>query len=242
MPHRIKYINKSGFNIYIREELDNAFNPDQLIRLISSPPKDSSHELSGRASIRYADIVKLGKVAIKYYMRGGIFGKFVTRRYLKIGKTRGELEFEFLETVRQLGIKAPKPLVYADKGGLFYHAWLVTEVIHDTINLAELSTQDEDRTSRLLLELVRQIAILIKSRIWHVDLHPGNVLVDKNDDLHILDFDKAEYFRGTDYQLRDKYLFRWRRAAIKHGLPDMLTEIVCLGLRSYHGEQSDRLT
>jgi tRNA A-37 threonylcarbamoyl transferase component Bud32 len=239
----VKQINKSGINIFVREEIINSFSPDELVSLISMPPQEAASELSGRASITYADLRGVGKIAIKYYMRGGVFGKFITRRYLKLGKTRGELEYEFLEKVLRLGIKAPTPLVYADKGGLFYYAWLVTRVIPDTISLADLSLRDEDRASRLLLELVRQISILIRAGIWHVDLHPGNVLVDPSDNLHILDFDKAEEFTGRDYELRDRYLFRWRRAAIKHKLPDVLTEIVCLGLRSYHGEQqSDRVT
>lgn len=242
MDFSVSKFKKNGFNLHIREGLENSLDINELINLISQPPQIASSELSGRASIRFANLSNVGMVAIKYYMRGGVFGKFITRRYLKLGKTRGELEYEFLEKVNSLGLKAPRPLAYADKGGLFYHAWLVTQVIPETISLADLSLRDEDRATRLLLELVRQISILIKAGVWHVDLHPGNVLVDKNDDLHILDFDKAMHFTGSDYELRDRYLFRWRRAAIKHGLPDVLTEIVCLGLRSYHGEQSDRLT
>ena len=238
----VKKYQKGSYNIFLRPEIADNFDFSGLIEHISKPPTLVNANLSGRASVKYATLDNIGEVAIKYYVRGGVFGKFITRRYFKFGPTRGESEYRFLEEVRSLGVNAPIPLAYADKGRPFYNAWLLTQVIPQTVNLAELSLKDEDRTSRLLLELVRQVSILIKAGIWHVDLHPGNVLIDSEDRLHILDFDKAEKFKGSDYQLRDRYLFRWRRAAIKHNLPDILTEIVCLGLRSYHGEKSDRLT
>lgn len=237
-----KGITLGGYNVYVANEFAQNIDYGNLINIISQPPQVAGNGLSGRASIKYAVLPSVGEVAIKYYIRGGVFGRINSRRYLKFGPTRGEAEFNFLREVRALGVNAPQPVAYIDKGRPFYIAWLVTLVIPRTVSLAELSLREEERASRLLLELVRQIAILIKARIWHVDLHPGNVLVDEDDNLHILDFDKAVRFSGSDYALRDRYLFRWRRAAIKHKLPEILTEMVCLGLRSYHGEQSDRLT
>jgi aminoglycoside phosphotransferase (APT) family kinase protein len=107
--------------------------------------------------------------------------------------------------------------------------------------------------------------MLILNGIKHVDLHPGNVLVDGTGQVFLLDFDKAffilndenspfllslkEQAHAPDSQnmlssreimrevlflrrLRDFYLRRWRRAVIKHGLPDYVSETMCLRLRS----------
>lgn len=60
------------------------------------------------------------------------------------------------------------------------------------------------------------------NRIYHKDLHPGNVLVDENNDIYIIDFDKAGVFRGDKRVLLKKYMERWGRAVTKHSLPQAL--------------------
>jgi 3-deoxy-D-manno-octulosonic acid kinase len=78
---------------------------------------------------------------------------------------------------------------------------------------------------------VDQISRLIDNDIYHVDLHPGNVVVDREDRVFLVDFDKGYVFRGKKEKLRKKYLARWERAVRKHRLPIMLSEIMFSGLR-----------
>jgi len=66
-----------------------------------------------------------------------------------------------------------------------------------------------------------QVSALIEHGILHVDLHPGNVLVNPEGRLFLIDFDKARLYKNSR-GLKDKYLRRWRRAVDKHDLPPFL--------------------
>ena len=70
-----------------------------------------------------------------------------------------------------------------------------------------------------------------QNQILHVDLHLGNVLVDSNSRVYLIDFDKARYSIQNKDKLRDKYLRRWRRAVIKHRLPEKLSDLMHSCLR-----------
>ncbi len=203
----------------------------ELIEILRRSRGRSTGGLSGRAQIVHATLDGLGPVVVKQYTRGGLFRYLVAERYFRWGPTRPEAEFEIVTGVRALGGAAPEPLAWVDRGSPFYRAWLVSREIEHHATLAEISRADDDRTRALLDAVVRQIEILIEQRIVHVDLHPGNVVVDKNDTVYILDFDRAHRFVGSRNTLRDRYLHRWRRAVIKHRLPDVLAEYICLGLR-----------
>jgi 3-deoxy-D-manno-octulosonic acid kinase len=196
----------------------------QLIRLFNTPTNTADSVLGGRSSVMIAQIEGIGSVVVKYYTRGGLVRYLVKRRYLKWGKTRCQIEYELLQKVRRLGVSAPEPIVYAFRGGLFYKGWLVTREIKDKETLAELSCADEERARIVMKDLIDQVSTLIKNNIFHVDLHPGNVLVDNGDRVFLLDFDKTRLSRRDKNRLRDNYLSRWRRAVIKYRLPDMLCE------------------
>jgi 3-deoxy-D-manno-octulosonic acid kinase len=187
-------------------------------------------DLRGRGVVNKAILTDLGDVVIKCYRRGGFFGNFVSQYYVASGLKRSELEFNILNKVRELGINAPKPIAFAYQGTGIYKAWLVTKLIADSKNLADLSLIDKDRAVEITSKLSEALILLIKNRIFHVDLHPGNVLVKDSDELYILDFDKASSFSGSTLVLRNKYLRRWRRAVIKHKLPEALSEVMCFKL------------
>lgn len=202
----------------------------QLIRLFNTPTTTADSVLGGRSSVMIAQLEGVGSVVVKYYTRGGLIRYLVKRRYLRWGKTRCQVEYELLQRVRGLGVNAPEPIAYASLGGLFYKGWLVTREIKEKQTLAELSCADEEHARIVMKDLIDQVSTLIKNNILHVDLHPGNVLVDGDDRVFLLDFDRACVFRRDKNRLRDHYLSRWRRAVIKHQLPDMLCETLGAGL------------
>ena len=204
----------------------------QLIRLFDTPTNTVHSVLGGRSSVTIAPLEGLGAVVVKHYTRGGFIRYLVKERYLKCGKARSQVEYEMLQKVRNLGVNVPEPIAYAFRGGLFYRAWLVTEEIKDHQTLAELSRADEKHAHNLMKEIVDQVSILVDNNILHVDLHPGNVLVDSRDRVFLVDFDKACLSCWGKNKLRDHYLSRWRRAVIKHRLPEMLYERMCTGLQN----------
>jgi tRNA A-37 threonylcarbamoyl transferase component Bud32 len=202
----------------------------QLITFLNMPTNTVDSVLGGRGSVAIAHLEGIGSVVVKYYARGGFIRHLVKRRYLRWGKTRCQIEYELLQKVRGLGLSAPEPIVYAYRGGLFYKGWLVTKKIKEQQTLAELSCTDEEHAHIVMKELINQISTLIKNNIFHVDLHPGNVLVDSDSGVFLVDFDRARVSHMDRNRLRDHYLSRWRRAVIKHRLPEMLCEMLSAGL------------
>ena len=203
---------------------------ERLIGFFSQPPLASHSVLGGRDSISHHRIEELGPIVIKHYKRGGLLGRLIRRNYIRLGKSRSRVEFELLQEARKLGINVPVPLVCASRGLLIYRTWLVTGEIESAQPLARLSTEDEKRTRRVMPGVIEQISRLIENGIIHVDLHPGNVLVDGRDRVFLLDFDKGKFHRSDKNKLRDRYLKRWQRAVSKHGLPDYLNEMLAAGL------------
>jgi 3-deoxy-D-manno-octulosonic acid kinase len=202
----------------------------QLTTLLDRQPQSSPSHLNGRHVMPIDCVDGIGAVVVKHYIRGGLFGCFVKRRHLKSGKTRGQAEYEVLQKVRALGINAPEPVAFAFRGGLVYLAWLITLEIKRAQSLARLSLENEHHARAAMQSASRQIGRLIDSRIWHVDLHPGNVLVDQDNTAYLVDFDKGRDFHGSRKKLQARYLSRWQRAVQKHRLPVMLTEMLQQGL------------
>lgn len=190
--------------------------------------------LDGRTCVSRLQLDGIGSVVIKHYRRGGLLRHLVKRRYLKFGKTRARREFELLNTAGTLGISVPQPVAYAHKGRLFYQAWLATRAIGESMSLAGLSLQDEAQAHRAVPLIADQIGLLIRNRVLHVDLHPGNVVVDAGGRVYLLDFDKGHFYRGSREKLKRRYIARWRRAVVKHRLPQFLAEMLQQNLNKLH--------
>jgi tRNA A-37 threonylcarbamoyl transferase component Bud32 len=182
--------------------------------------------LGGRTSVSPLQLDGIGAVVVKHYRRGGLIRHLVKSRYLRFGKTRSQREFEQLSIARSLGINVPQPVAYAHRGGLFYSAWLAARAIEEPITLARLSLQDADAARRAAASAVEQIALLIQHNILHVDLHPGNVVVDNCRRVYLVDFDKTGRYRGGREKLKRRYIRRWQRAVVKHRLPQFLAEML----------------
>lgn len=198
----------------------------QLISIFNSPTVTVDSTLGGRAAIATTLLEGIGSVVVKHYFRGGLVRYILKRKYLKWGKTRCQKEFELLQKVRRIGISAPEPIAFAHRGVLFYQGWLVTREIKHHQTLAQISRSNEQHARMAMKEVVQQVSKLIKNRILHPDLHPGNVIVDNQNKVYFLDFDKGGIFPKGKNILRERYLRRWNRATQKHGLPEMLSELM----------------
>jgi 3-deoxy-D-manno-octulosonic acid kinase len=201
-----------------------------LIRFFDQPRAEKAFVLGGRTAIALCEVDGIGSVVIKSYARGGWIRYLIKQRYLKLGKTRAQIEFELLQVVRNLGINAPEPVAYAHRGCIFYRAWLVSRAIKHPLSLALLSLKDEKKTRQAMESVIGQISLLIQNGILHVDLHPGNIVVDGAGQIFIVDFDKGQIHHGSREKLRNRYLTRWQRAVTKHRLPEILTEMLQAGL------------
>ena len=221
-----KYIfYRFGFSTYLTD--------DQLKELVIHFPAQRTVAASisgGRAPVATTAVKGIGPVVIKQYMRGGFMRLVLKNKYVKCGKTRSQVEYELMHKLRQLGIRTPEPVAYAYHGFPLYMAWLITRKIENACTLAELSCLDTHRVPGIMEKVIEQTGKLIECRFMHVDLHPGNIVVDGAGQTFLVDFDKGRNYLGSREKLRNRYLARWQRAVTKHRLPEMLTEMLQAGL------------
>jgi 3-deoxy-D-manno-octulosonic acid kinase len=206
----------------------------RVAELLQQPAPAAPPGLGGRRALVRGELPGVGAVVVKAYWRGGWVRHFVARRYFGIGKSRAECEYEMLRLVRGAGVSAPEPVAFAWSGRFVVAAWLILREIPDAVTLSDLSRSGELRLRQVFPGLVAQITLMIRRGIYHVDLHPGNVLVEDDDRIRIVDFDKSRMFTGDRRRLRDRYLRRWNRAVRKHRLPSALSELLHAGLDRGH--------
>lgn len=191
-----------------------------------------SRKLAGRAMLEQIDIHGIGSCLIKAYRRGGFIGKLFGFKHYRSSseKSRAQLEFEALEYVHSIGIFAPRPVAAIATPGRYYRSWLVMEEIQGGTPIEDIAQHEPARLPAIFHSFLSQLDILVANSYLHTDLHPGNVIVTSDNKVWLLDFDKSVTFCGTERELRRKYLSRWRRAVLKHSLPDTLIEFFSQGL------------
>lgn len=197
----------------------------RLVSCFEKPILPAGAVLGGRAAVSTIQLDDIGPAVVKHYTRGGVIRNFNRNTYLKFSRYRCQSEYELLLFLDGLGISVPEPIAFAFRGKFFYHAWLVTREIQDARTLIDVSSQNPDQARAVMSELSRQVEILIENQIHHVDLHPGNVLVDSQNNLFIIDFDKAVTTPQNRHKLQQKYIKRWQRSVLKYKLPAVLNNI-----------------
>ena len=197
---------------------------DQLVRHFETPPEPEPGVLTGRTGTHLIELQDMGQAVIKHYLRGGILCKLNRRTHLAIKNSRAQLEFELLSHIQDIGVNAPQPIAFASRGRLFYQTWLITKSIPDVKNLSEIIPSESEKAEKAIVNLAAQVNILISHHILHVDLHPGNVLVDPEERVYIIDFDKAKTGHTKKHALAKYYLRRWERAVSKYRLPGFVNK------------------
>ena len=193
---------------------------DRLIDIFQSPPNHETEILEGRVPPRFAILPEAGPVVIKTYKRGGLVSRINNDRYLKLGRIRSRREFDFLIAAQKAGVMVSSPVAYASKGFPFYKTWLITKEIKVHSSFVRLCRKDKENALALIPEISRNINSLIRNKIHHVDLHPGNILMDGNNNIYIIDFDKACLYSRNKARLAIAYKKRWTRAVHKYKLPE----------------------
>lgn len=198
----------------------------QMVSCFEKSATGANALLGGRSAVTRTIIPGIGPVVVKQYTRGGVIRKFNKATYLNFSRYRSQCEYELLKFLDHLGVHVPVPIAFARRGKFFYQAWLTTKEIENADTLADIACKKPDRVRTVMPELSRQVELLIENQIHHVDLHPGNVLVDPGGRLYLIDFDKARTAPVNRRRLREKYIRRWRRAVEKHRLPMFLNTIL----------------
>lgn len=131
---------------------------------------------------------------LRHYYRGGLIGKVIHDSYLFTGfeKTRAAQEFNLLKTLSTLNLPAPKPIAYQVRKSTFtYQADILTGRITDAQDLVAILS-----TNAISEEIWQKIGCCIKAfhqhGIYHHDLNAHNILIDKDEKVWLIDFDRGE--------------------------------------------------
>ena len=197
-------------------------------------------ELLGRGRVAILDIAGVGKIVLRQYLRGGWLKKFVKETFLNFKSyPRPISELYTLQYLHEKGVNVPCPmgvLMRRKFFGLFYKGFIATMLIEDAENLLNLLKSDKlnEREAQHLAFLAGQEAgKMMKLRVFHPDLHIGNVLVQVgeksegeisvlNAKAWLIDFDKAIVFAQNKIkEYQKKTIARWVRSAEKHGVADV---------------------
>jgi 3-deoxy-D-manno-octulosonic acid kinase len=197
-----------------------------IVSLFHSGPAPQTGRLGGRVTVTRFSLESEGNLILKFYRRGGLLRYINKEYYLAIGKSRARREFEFLRHAELSGISVPEPVAFVKAGRWFYRTALILREIPDSMNLVDWIEQHGKPPVSILSELQKLFQQLIRAGIHHVDLHPGNVLVDASKNVYLIDFDKARFRRnrssGPCRSLAARYRRRWNRAIHKYKLPNWL--------------------
>src|SRR5690606_20834537 len=129
-----------------------------------------------------------GQAVSRKYRRGGMAARVTQDRYVWTGpqNTRSFAEFDLLYRMHRRGVPVPAPIaaVY-DRQGLFYRAAILMERIPGAVPLA-LKFEEGHHEA-----VAEAIFTMHQQDVWHADLNAYNILLDEQNKVWLIDFDKA---------------------------------------------------
>lgn len=135
-----------------------------------------------------------GAGVLRHYRRGGLVARFNRDRYLWRGEdaTRSFREFRLLAELRRRGLNVPQPLIagYAREGA-FYRADLLTAMIASARTLAERIAERLPEAATWQ-RIGTTLARLHLAGAFHADLNAHNLMLDADDEVWVIDFDRGE--------------------------------------------------
>jgi len=154
-----------------------------------------------------------GEWVLKHYYRGGLVGKFIRDSYLFTGcdNSRAVKEYKLLQSMQELMLPVPQPIACrVVKSGITYQADILTSRIEQANDLVAILTEREICSS-----LWQKIGACIQSfhrhGIYHHDLNAHNILMDDDQKVWVIDFDRGE-LRKPEQQWQQHNIERLKRS------------------------------
>jgi 3-deoxy-D-manno-octulosonic acid kinase len=153
------------------------------------------------------------RYVLRHYRRGGMVAGFIHDDYLWMGesRTRSVAELRLLLQLHAAGLPVPRPVAARyEQSGIAYRADLITEELPDTKTLAARLAEGE-----LGLTAWTAIGRCIRQfhdyGVCHADLNAHNILLRGDEEVFLVDFDRATRRRSAGLW-RDANLARLRRS------------------------------
>lgn len=153
--------------------------------------------------------------ALRHYRRGGLFGKIVKDQYLFKAweQTRSYQEFTLLTKLRVAGVNVPRPIAAgAIKIGFLYRADLLSEKVPNACDLVDI-LQEKSLSKLVYQSIGREIRKMHDVSVNHTDLNIHNILLDNEQKVWIIDFDKCYSQTGEEWKAAN--LERLKRSFLK---------------------------
>jgi 3-deoxy-D-manno-octulosonic acid kinase len=147
---------------------------------------------AGRGSAWLIDAGQRALV-LRHYRRGGLMAQLSEDRYWWRGAdaTRSFCEFRLLYHLRRAGLPVPQPIAAGfHRLGSRYTADILIERLPDTRTLIERLREAPLQFSQWVA-LGRCIRRFVTAGVHHADLNAHNVLLDAQDRIWLIDFDRA---------------------------------------------------
>ncbi len=130
---------------------------------------------------------------LKHYYRGGLASNFLSDKYLWQGErnSRSIKEFIVLQEMFQAGLPVPRPIAArVNRKGIFYTGDLITSRIDNSSSMGD-RLKENTLSSDLWKNIGSCIASFHMKGFYHHDLNIENILIDSDQNVFLLDFDKA---------------------------------------------------
>ena len=142
------------------------------------------------------------QVALRHYRRGGLFGKLVSDHYFFTGynKARSIAELHLLKHLQTQQVNVPQPIAArVTRCGFLYQADLLSEKIPNAQDLVDL-LMVTSLSKQAYQSIGQEIKKLHQAQVNHSDLNIHNILIDKDDKVWIIDFDKCYQQSGESWK------------------------------------------
>lgn len=150
---------------------------------------------------------------LRHYLRGGLAAAFSAEQYLWLGeaRTRSLAELKLTLRLHADGMPVPRPVaVHYRQSGIGYTADIITDYLTGTRTLAQVLAAGEVPLGTWAA-LGRTIRRFHQRGVDHGDLNAHNILLRGEEDIFLIDFDKARLRRKSGLW-RDANLARLRRS------------------------------
>jgi 3-deoxy-D-manno-octulosonic acid kinase len=130
---------------------------------------------------------------LRHYYRGGLVAKISNDCYFFNGltKTRAYREVNLLQEMISLKLPVPRPIAArVIKKSFFYHADLLMEKLEgeDLVHCLKKEALAES----VWENIGKTIALFHNNGIYHADLNAHNILLDSNNKVWLIDFDRCK--------------------------------------------------
>lgn len=137
---------------------------------------------------------------LKNYVRGGLPSNFIYNKYwfTTIASTRAVLEYNFLLNLLKFNLPVPKPVaIQVIRSKFFYKANIITCKIENDGTLYEF-IKNKKMNKKLWKNLYKTLNDFYLQNVYHSDLNSKNIIIDKKNNIYLIDFDKSYFFQNKE--------------------------------------------